>query len=393
LVSLHPASPAGQLPPIQASTGASVLTESGGAGVAFAMTEADYQKLAAQVAKSPSFVAIAKRPAGASTSARYGINLSYAGKNRGWMLDGDDTAGYTLYPDLNANGDLTDDTPITMGMKDGKPSAYMSVPVTEAQGQYEVRFLLVVDHVAPPGKTNKELALRIYGSTHRPGEVVINGAPMKFSITGSQGVYDDGYTGIGIDLDHNGTIEPVVETYRNSERYINIDGRTYEFKTDRYGRSVTFTPLAEKRPDRAILVAGYPAPDFSFTGHDGSARTLSDYRGKVVLIDFWGTWCGPCVAAAPEIASLYERYHPQGFEIVGVDTGDTKEQLMAFIAGRRMPWPEAMESDKGPINTLFRINGWPSYFLVGADGKLIVAAANGAPFDLAKELVKLFPQK
>jgi peroxiredoxin len=158
-------------------------------------------------------------------------------------------------------------------------------------------------------------------------------------------------------------------------------------------RSVTLTPLAERRPPRVVLLADYPAPDFSFTSLDGKVTRLSDYRGKVVLLDFWGTWCGPCHAAVPGLVAAYDKFHARGFEILGVDVEDTREQLQSFIVDKKLPWPEALDGSKGPIVSLFRIGGFPSYFLIGRDGTIAVAAPDGAKFDLEAELSKLFATK
>jgi len=98
------------------------------------------------------------------------------------------------------------------------------------------------------------------------------------------------------------------------------------------------------------------------------------------------------VAATPELVAAYEKYHARGFEIIGVDSGDTKAQLLAFMAEKKMAWPQTMEDSKGPLATLFRVNGWPTYFLVDRDGKFAVAGQNG-DFELQKELAKLFPEK
>ena len=380
-----------QAKPVTVETGPAALVESGG-GSTFAMSEADYQKLAAQLAKLPAFVPVTRGPSGAGPDTRYGINFTYGGKNRGWALIGSDAAGYTLYPDVNGNGDVSDDTPLKFEMKDGKYVAYFETTVTEPAGSYPIKAKFVLEYLVAPGKTEKELALTRMDTTRREGTVTIGGAPMKFAVSGSQGLYDPDYVGLRIDLNRDGAFDPVVEVYRNSEKYFNVGGASYEFKTDRYGRSVTFTPLAEKKPDRVVLLPGYTAPDISFTDLDGKTRKLADFKGSVVLIDFWGTWCGPCVASTPDLVAAYAKYHPRGLEIIGVDSGDTKEQLLKFMAEKRVTWPQTMEASKGPLATLFRVSGWPTYFLVGRDGKFVSAGQNG-DFKIEEELAKLFPEK
>jgi peroxiredoxin len=154
-----------------------------------------------------------------------------------------------------------------------------------------------------------------------------------------------------------------------------------------------FQSPQEKPPVDVALQPGKPAPDFSFTDLQGKKHRLSDFKGKVLLIDFWGTWCSPCVASIPKTLEAYGKYHARGFEVLGVDASDKRDKLEAFLAEKKIPWMQTMEDDDGPIATLYRVMGWPSYFLIGADGRIAVAAPNGGELDLNAELAKLLPAK
>ncbi len=361
------------------------------------MTEGEYQKLAKQMAQSPTFVPIKKKPDGLSPGARFGLNLILGGRNLSWIIDGNVTDGYIFYADFNANGDLGDDPVYKFELEEGKPSLRLKMLAREQDGgeTYPVIMKLVIDWIAPAETAEKKMALLIANRTKRRGQIVFEsgGTPLSFILTGSSGIYNGDYEQIAFDLDNDGEFDPKVESYLLFEKYVNIGEITYEFEVNRYGRSITLKPLVEKRPARAILEPGYPAPDFAFVDIEGNRRRLSDYRGKVVLLDFWGTWCGPCVSAVPRLVALYEKYDARGFEILGIATNDTPEKLKAFTAEKQMRWPQTTEGDKGPIATLYRIRGWPSYFLIGAEGNIIVASPGGGDIDIEAALAKLFGEK
>jgi thiol-disulfide isomerase/thioredoxin len=118
---------------------------------------------------------------------------------------------------------------------------------------------------------------------------------------------------------------------------------------------------------------------------DGTTHRLSDFRGKVVLLDFWGVWCPSCVEMAPELARVYAEYHSRGFEIIGIEANDSPEKVSAFTQQLRMPWTQTLEQDKGPIAAIYRITGWPTSFLVGPDGRFLAATYLGE-VDVRKEL-------
>jgi peroxiredoxin len=82
------------------------------------------------------------------------------------------------------------------------------------------------------------------------------------------------------------------------------------------------------------------APDFSLTSLDGRSKKLSDYRGTVVLLNFWATWCAPCRVEMPTLADLYNKYHAQGLEIVGVSLDDFRQERVArFVSEMKINYP------------------------------------------------------
>jgi peroxiredoxin len=375
------------------TTGAPTLIDTGSTGTTFAMTDAQYQRFVEEMgSKSPDFVAITHKRGGLSPKAQFGINLALRGKILSWAIDGDETQGYVLFADWNGNGDLRDEAPMRFERVDGKPTIRVAREERDGAVTYPVSMKLMLDWVVPPTKTEAQLALKIYNRTTRSGQLTPTGVkPVAFRLNGSAGFYAQPFHSVAFDLDGDGTFKPETEVFRVSEKYVNIGDTSYEFVVDPHGATLTLTPLAGYRPSRVALTVGATAPDFAFTDLEGKPRRLSDYRGKVVLLDFWGAWCAPCVAEAPKLVAAYETYRDRGFEIIGIDTIDTREKVLAFIGTHKMRWTQTMEADKGPIQTLYRISGWPSYFLIGPDGA-IKAGVTGSNIDLDRELRGLFPQ-
>ncbi len=119
--------------------------------------------------------------------------------------------------------------------------------------------------------------------------------------------------------------------------------------------------------------------DISFTSLKGEEVDLSKMKGKVVLVDFWATWCGPCVAELPHVKDAYSKFHDKGFEIIGISLDQEKAALEGFIEQRDMPWPQYFDG-KGWENELsnqFGIRSIPATFLVGKDGKIVATNLRG----------------
>jgi thiol-disulfide isomerase/thioredoxin len=142
--------------------------------------------------------------------------------------------------------------------------------------------------------------------------------------------------------------------------------------------------------DQAYAV-GKPL-DISFTAVDGSKVDLKQMKGKVVLVDFWATWCGPCVAEVPSLKKVYEAYHAKGFEIVGISLDDKKQDLLEFTKKKGMPWPQYFDGKhwNNDISFRFGINSVPTQWLV--DKKGILRELN-TRFDLERLVEQLLQEK
>jgi thiol-disulfide isomerase/thioredoxin len=125
-----------------------------------------------------------------------------------------------------------------------------------------------------------------------------------------------------------------------------------------------------KRTEFAI---GKELPDFSFVDLNGKKRKFSEFRGKYVLLDFWGFWCPPCRDELPYLREAYKRYQSRGLEIVGMNTDDfTPESIKKALSENGMTWTQARHDSFMELKDFqFRIESFPTTFLVAPDGKVL----------------------
>ncbi|MGO9275121.1 MAG: TlpA family protein disulfide reductase [Terriglobia bacterium] len=131
------------------------------------------------------------------------------------------------------------------------------------------------------------------------------------------------------------------------------------------------------------------APNFSLKDMNGNKLDLADYKGKVVLLDFWATWCGPCRMEIPGFVELQERYRERGLAVIGVLTQDDESNVPLFYREFRMNYQVALGDDDGKVAGLFDCCfGLPTTFLIGRDGRIYARHEGAAPGSYFKNEVK-----
>jgi peroxiredoxin len=148
----------------------------------------------------------------------------------------------------------------------------------------------------------------------------------------------------------------------------------------------------EARKINDALQPGTIFPDFDVKDLNGKPLSISNYKGKVVLIDFWATWCPPCVAFMPEVQKVYEKYHADGFEIIGISLDDNQAALKNFLEKKDIPWPQFFDGKhwQNQLAVKYGIVEVPQAFLLDGDGKIIARDLIGPPLEdaVAKAVAK-----
>ncbi len=238
-----------------------------------------------------------------------------------------------------------------------------------------------------------------FAETHQKLEA--GAAALFFAARASTEFLDDHDKAIGL-------MKTLIERYPKSEgvavaKY--MIGNALMRKREFEGAKKVLTDLLEAHPGfpgkrqteallKKIALLEAPAPEFETQDLDGNAVKLSDFKGKIVLLDFYAGWCGPCRTEMPNLRTLYAKYKDRGFEILGVSLDRTLDDAKGYVKGGGIKWTCTWKEPGGwktPAAKQYGVTSIPAVFLIGKDGKIIETGLRGPA--LVAKLADLFPDE
>ena len=184
------------------------------------------------------------------------------------------------------------------------------------------------------------------------------------------------------DYDCSAQLITTLEDYKDMEAAEKMLSEKVKFgRLKEYYQGYMDRVLAQKRAEEEAAKAqapGVEAPDFTLNDIDGKPLSLSSFRGKYVLIDFWGSWCVWCIKGFPQLKEYYNKY-PGKFEVLGVDCRDSQEKWKAAVKKHELPWKHVYNPADSNVLDLYKVQGFPTKILVGPDGKIVKTVVGEDP--------------
>jgi peroxiredoxin len=183
----------------------------------------------------------------------------------------------------------------------------------------------------------------------------------------------------------------LAEAYKSLDRYDDAQAQ-YRIFIDKYSHLnpklvATATAALSDLPSMRQLSAGNEPIPFNVKDINGKSLTLADYKGKVVLLDFWATWCMPCKVEMPNVLRIHEKFNKKGFEIIGISLDSDRAALDRYIKAQNMTWPQYFDGRgwQNGVAEIYKVRSIPATYLIDKQGKIRYRSLRGAELERAVE--------
>ncbi len=315
-------------------------------------------------------------------------SLTLAGASYALVIDQDGSAG-KLYVDVDGSKKLAPVNWIQQ-LYDGGNLASVSFQLPTDKGTRPYRLFLVWNPSTPT-------VIIYFRDNYMAGQIELGGVTYKMAIIdeNSDGLFDDlHHDQLLIDIDQDGKL---LASQDSHERYwldapFNIHGTVYQAASvSADGSQIVINKSDAWVDEKLPLGVGFTAPDFSVKDADGKDLSLSALKGKVVLLDFWASWCAPCRDELPNVEQAFKDYADRGLVVIGIDLDRNEGAFTGAVSYFGLTYPQVFDGADNKVSSLYRVSGIPMSYLIDRDGIIRGKSLRGN--DIKQAINKLLSSK
>jgi thiol-disulfide isomerase/thioredoxin len=293
-----------------------------------------------------------------------------------------------LYVDANGDNELA---PVDWAQQlwDGGYLASASFEIPTESGTRVYRLFLVWNPTTPT-------AIIYFRDNYMSGQIELGAVTYEIAVIdeNSDGVFDDlDHDQLLIDIDQDGEL---LATSDSHERYwldapFNVDGTVYAATSVSPDGSEIMIDKSDAWVNTKVpLTIGFPAPDFSVVDADGNDLSLSSLQGKIVLLDFWASWCAPCRDELPNVEQALKDYADSGLVVIGINLDRNEGAFTGAVSYFGLTYRQVFDGADGDVSSLYRVSGIPMSYLIDRDGTIRGKSLRGD--DLKQAIEELLNQ-